>query len=83
MLIPGFLAGDQSLTRMAVSLRAVIVGQSRGGSIARAIAVLRQDLVKTVVTLGAPLLDQLAIRARTWPSVLGVGLLGTSGVPAC
>ena len=120
MLIPGFLAGDQSLTRMAVWLRtggfllarsgirwnvdcmepivqsvetrlerevsaagcrAVIVGQSRGGSIARAMAVLRPDLVETVVTLGSPLLDQLAIRARTWPSVLGVGLLGTIGVP--
>jgi pimeloyl-ACP methyl ester carboxylesterase len=120
LLIPGFLAGDQSLTRMAVWLRtggyeparsgirwnvdcmepivesvvdrleravartgrpALLVGQSRGGSIARAIAVLRPDLLDTVVTLGSPLLDQLAIRARTWPSVLGVGLLGTIGVP--
>ena len=120
LLVPGFLAGDQSLTRLAVWLRtggfelarsgirwnvncmepivesvetrleravsragrrALLVGQSRGGSIARAIAVLRPDLVDTVVTLGSPLLDQLAIRARTWPSVLGVGLLGTIGVP--
>ena len=120
LLIPGFLAGDQSLTRMAVWLGAggfelarsgirwnvdcmepivtsvearleravsragrpaLLVGQSRGGSIARAIAVLRPDLVDTVVTLGSPLLDQLAIRARTWPSVLGVGFLGTIGVP--
>jgi triacylglycerol lipase len=120
LLIPGFLAGDASLTRLAVWLRtggfelarsgirwnvdcmepivesvqerleravvrsgrpAVLVGQSRGGSIARALAVLRPDLVDTVVTLGSPLLDPLAIRARTWPSVLGVGLLGTIGVP--
>ncbi len=120
MLIPGFLAGDQSLTRLAVWLRtggfllarsgirwnvdcmepiveavearleqavtragrpALLVGQSRGGTIARALAVLRPDLVDTVVTLGSPLLDPLAIRARTWPSVLGVGLLGTIGVP--
>jgi len=120
LLVPGFLAGDQSLTRLAIWLRtggfelarsgirwnvncmepivesvetrleravsragrpALLVGQSRGGSIARAIAVLRPDLVDTVVTLGSPLLDQLAIRARTWPSVLGVGLLGTIGVP--
>jgi pimeloyl-ACP methyl ester carboxylesterase len=120
MLIPGFLAGDQSLTRMAVWLRtggyalarsgirwnvncmeplveavearleravsaagrpALLVGQSRGGSIARAVAVLRPDLVDTVVTLGSPLLDQLAVRPRTWPSIVGVGLLGTVGVP--
>lgn len=120
MLIPGFLAGDQSLTRMAVWLRsggyvparsgirwnvdcmapivdavqqrleravaaagrpALLVGQSRGGTIARAVAVLRPDLVATVVTLGSPLLDQLAVRPRTWPSIVGIGLLGTAGVP--
>ncbi len=120
MLIPGFLAGDQSLTRMAIWLRtggfvlarsgirwnidcmepivqsvearleravatagrrALLVGQSRGGGMARAVAVLRPDLVDTVVTLGAPLLDQLAVHGRTWPSILGVGLLGTLGVP--
>ncbi len=120
ILIPGFLAGDQSLTRLAVWLRtggfvlarsgirwnvdcmepivksvearleqavsttgrrALLVGQSRGGGMARAIAVLRPDLVDTVVTLGSPLLDPLAIRGRTWPSVIGVGFLGTIGVP--
>jgi pimeloyl-ACP methyl ester carboxylesterase len=120
MLIPGFLAGDQSLTRMAVWLRtggytlarsgirwnvdcmepiveavearleravaaagqrALLVGQSRGGSIARAVAVLRPDLVETLVTLGSPLLDQLAVRPRTWLSIVGVGLLGSVGVP--
>ena len=85
MLIPGFLAGDTSLTRMAVWLRtggyelarsgiawntgcmeetvqrlegrleeavqrigqpALIVGQSRGGAIGRALSVLRPDLVR-------------------------------------
>lgn len=120
MLIPGFLAGDQSLARMAVWLRtgdwrpvrsgitwnvdcleplvasvqdrleravavsgrpALLVGQSRGGAIARAVAVLRPELVDTVVTLGSPLRDQLAVRPRTWPSILGVAALGTAGVP--
>lgn len=120
MLIPGFLAGDTSLTRMAVWLRsgdwtlarsgirrnvdcmervvegveerleravqaagrpALLVGQSRGGSVARAVAVLRPDLVDTVVTLGSPLLDQLAVRPGTWPSIAGVAALGTVGVP--
>jgi triacylglycerol lipase len=120
MLIPGFLAGDQSLTRMALWLRtggyvlarsgirrnlgcmeptverleqrleraveqtgrpALVVGQSRGGCIGRALAVLRPDLVDTLVTLGSPLRDQLAVRPRVLPSILAVGTLGTIGVP--
>jgi triacylglycerol lipase len=120
MLIPGFLAGDQSLTRMAVwlrtggfvlarsgirwnsgcmeptvesverrleravkqtGMRALVVGQSRGGCIGRALAALRPDLVETLLTLGSPLLDQLAVRPRVWPSILTVGTLGTFGVP--
>jgi pimeloyl-ACP methyl ester carboxylesterase len=120
MLIPGFLAGDTSLSRMAVWLRtggfelarsgitwntacmqetvdrligrleqtvedsgrpALIVGQSRGGSIGRALSVLRPDLVETLITLGSPLLDQLAVKPRVWPSIVTVGALGTVGVP--
>jgi pimeloyl-ACP methyl ester carboxylesterase len=120
MLIPGFLAGDTSLTRMAVWLRtggyelarsgitwntgcmeptvislerrleravertgkpALVVGQSRGGSIGRAIAVLRPDLIETLVTLGSPMLHQLAVKPRVWPSIVTVGMLGTLGVP--
>ncbi len=120
MLIPGFMAGDMSLTRMALWLRTggyrlarsgitwntgcmeptveslelrleraveradkrvLIVGQSRGGCIGRALAVLRPDLVDTLVTLGSPLLDQLAVKARVWPSIVTVGVLGTIGVP--
>jgi triacylglycerol lipase len=120
MLIPGFLAGDASLTRMALWLRsggyslarsgivwntgcmeptvddlvarleraveragkpALLIGQSRGGSIGRALTVLRPDLVETLVTLGSPLLDQLAVARRVWPSIAAVALLGTLGVP--
>jgi pimeloyl-ACP methyl ester carboxylesterase len=120
MLIPGFMAGDTSLTRMAVWLRgggytlarsgirwntacmeptvielqrrleratekagrpALLIGQSRGGSIARALSVLAPELVDTLVTLGSPLLDQLAVRPRVWPSIVTVGALGTIGVP--
>jgi pimeloyl-ACP methyl ester carboxylesterase len=98
ILIPGFLAGDESLTRMAIWLRtggfeltrsgirwnigcmesivasverrledavqttgrrALVVGQSRGGTVGRTLAVLRPDLVEALVTLGSPLRDQL------------------------
>jgi triacylglycerol lipase len=120
MLIPGFMAGDASLTRMAVWLRtggyqlarsgiawnvdcaetivvglerrleqaveragrpALIVGQSRGGSVGRALAALRPDLISELVTLGSPLLDQLDVKPRVWPSIIAVGALGTFGVP--
>lgn len=120
MLIPGFMAGDQSLVRMAVWLRtggwelarsgirwnsacleptvqaverrlehavkrtghrALIVGQSRGGVVGRALAVLRPDLVESLITLGSPLRDQLAVHPRVWPSIATVGALGTLGIP--
>jgi pimeloyl-ACP methyl ester carboxylesterase len=120
MLIPGFLAGDTSLTRMAVWLRgggftlarsgirwntdcmqetvdrltdrlqaaveqagrpALLIGQSRGGSIGRALAALRPDLIETLVTLGSPLLNQLAVAPRVWPSIVTVGTLGSLGMP--
>src|ERR1700733_791984 len=120
MLIPGFMAGDTSLTRMAAWLReggytlartgirwntdcmeptvielqrrleravdeagqpALVVGQSRGGCIGRALSVLAPDLIDSLVTLGSPLLDQLAVKARVWPSIVTVGTLGTIGVP--
>jgi pimeloyl-ACP methyl ester carboxylesterase len=120
MLVPGFLAGDQTLTRMAVWLRtggfiltrsgiswntrcmeptvadlerrleraveqtgerALLVGQSRGGTIARVLATLRPDLVGSLVTLGSPLLDQLAVKPHVWAPILTVGMLGTLGVP--
>lgn len=120
LLIPGFLAGDQSLTRLAAWLRhgafrtyrsgiavnvdcmeplasrlearaehvvartgrrAVVVGQSRGGTLGRVLAVRRPDLVETLVTLGSPVRDQLAISPRTEVAVRTVSTLGTLGVP--
>jgi triacylglycerol lipase len=120
MLVPGFMAGDQTLTRMAVWLRAggfvlarsgiawntrcmeptvidlehrleqavertgqraLLVGQSRGGTIGRALATLRPDLIGSLVTLGSPLLDQLSVKPRIWPAILTVGTLGSLGVP--
>ena len=121
MLVPGFLAGDPSLSRMAQWLssgdwvttrsgirwnvdcmepalaglerrleesvrqagdrRALLVGQSRGGTLGRVLAVRRPDLVETLVTLGSPVLDQLAVSRTTSALVTLVGVLGTIGVP--
>jgi pimeloyl-ACP methyl ester carboxylesterase len=122
LLIPGFLAGDGSLSRLAVWLRsggfrtyrsglavnaacmeplvqrledrleqvverngrrAVVVGQSRGGTLGRVLAVRRPELVEVLVTLGSPMRDQLAVHRATWLSIGAVGLLGTLGVPGC
>jgi pimeloyl-ACP methyl ester carboxylesterase len=122
LLIPGFLAGDGSLSRMAGWLRsggfrtyrsgiavntacmgsllerlearlasiverngrpAVVLGQSRGGTLARVLAVRRPELVEELVTLGSPTRDQLAVHRAAWVSIGAVGLLGTLRVPGC
>ena len=120
VLIPGFLAGDQSLARLAAWLRTgdfrayrsgialnvdcmeplvqrlearaddiaqrtgrrvVVVGQSRGGTLGRVLAVRRPDLVETLVTLGSPVRDPLAVSPHAAVAVRTVGVLGTLGVP--
>src|SRR5947208_191801 len=57
--------------------KVAIVGQSRGGAMARLLAVRRPDLVSGIVTLGSPLTNQLAVHPLVRAQVLGVGLLGT------
>ena len=118
MLIPGFLAGDDSLRLMAGWLKrngyrpvragmrinvgcsgegaarleqkleevvteqgqkAAIVGQSRGGHFAKALAARRPDLVSGIVTLGSPQLDAFAINPVVWGGVMVVGALGSIG----
>jgi triacylglycerol lipase len=120
MLIPGFLAGDASLARMALWLRdggwatvrpgiranvecmepavgalekrleaavegsgrrALVVGQSRGGTFGHVLAVRRPDLVEALVTLGSPVLDQSATDSITHWVVEVVAALGSRGVP--
>ena len=118
LLIPGFLAGDDSLGMMTRWLRrtghytksagirlnvdcsgraverlgerlqclaerqgqrVAIIGQSRGGSFARVLAVRRPDLVSGIVTLGSPQLDPLAIHPLVRAQVIAVGALGSLG----
>ncbi len=53
-----------------------IIGQSRGGLFAKALASKRPDLVSGIVTLGSPLRNQLAIHPFVLAQVGVVGALG-------
>lgn len=120
LLIPGFLAGDGSLTPMARWLKragyrpsragivsnvncagavmprlekrlerlvelqgrpAAIVGQSRGGTLAKVLARRRPDLTAGVVALGSPQIDPLAVHPLVRLQVEAVGRLGSLGAP--
>jgi triacylglycerol lipase len=120
LLIPGFLAGDDSLALMTRWLRrsgyhtrkaglranvgcsgetverledrleelvqgqgrrAAIVGQSRGGTLARVLARRRPDLVSGVVTLGTPHVEPFAVHPLVGLQLIAVGALGTLRVP--
>jgi pimeloyl-ACP methyl ester carboxylesterase len=120
LLLPGFLAGDLSLSLMARWLSRIgyqprragivanidctdralrrlegqlegvaerhgrsvtLVGHSRGGTMARVLAVRRPDLVECVVSLGSPITDELALHPLVRAQVETVALLGSLGVP--
>jgi pimeloyl-ACP methyl ester carboxylesterase len=120
VLVPGFLAGDLSLSLMARWLsrigyrpcragivanfdctdRAVgrlegelerfaerhgrsitVIGHSRGGTMARVLAVRRPDLVECIISLGSPIVDELAVHPFVRAQVEAVALLGSLGVP--
>jgi pimeloyl-ACP methyl ester carboxylesterase len=120
LLIPGFMAGDQSLAvltgwlrrrgsrtsaagivmnvdcaeratgrleqrlrRLAerTERRVVVIGQSRGGELARVLAVRNPDLVSTLVMLGSPVLHPLSVRPGVLRAVRSVAFLGDRGVP--
>jgi triacylglycerol lipase len=119
LLIPGFLAGDISLSLMAQWLKRIgyrpcragirvnvdctaraverldeqverlvrrydrpvtVIGQSRGGSMARILAVRRPDLIDRIVCLGSPLVDQFAVHPFVRLQVHAVALLGSMGL---
>lgn len=120
LLVPGFMAGDPSLTvlrgwlrrrgcrtaasgiwlnvdcaergmrgiearlrRLAESAgrRVVVIGQSRGGALARVAAVRNPDEVAALVMLGSPVLDPLDVGRTTMGAVRSVARLGDLGVP--
>jgi pimeloyl-ACP methyl ester carboxylesterase len=61
--------------------RAVVIGQSRGGSMAKVMAVRRPDLVCGLVTLGSPHVDPLAVHPLVRLHVEAVSRLGSLGAP--
>jgi triacylglycerol lipase len=120
LLVPGFLAGDESLALMTRWLRrtghhtsragmrlnvacsgtaverlerrleqlvgrqgrrAAVIGQSRGGSLAKVLAARRPDLVAGIITLGSPTCDALNVNIFTRNAVRAVATLGTLGAP--
>ena len=58
-----------------------IVGQSRGGVLARVLAARRPELVSGIVTLGAPTAGMLRVHPLVLLQVGFVGALGTGRVP--
>jgi triacylglycerol lipase len=65
----------------ATGQRVVLIGQSRGGVFARALAVRRPELVSGIVTLGAPTVAQLRVHPVVLAHVGLVAALGTGRVP--
>lgn len=61
--------------------RTAIVGQSRGGSLAKVLARRRPDLVCGIVTLGSPELDPLAVHPLVRLQLEAVSRLGSLGAP--
>jgi triacylglycerol lipase len=120
LLIPGFMAGDNSLgvmrhwlrrrghrvsmsgmrvnvgcaerivTRLQAQLErfaedcdgpVVLIGQSRGGALARALAVRDPQSVSGLVMLGSPVRDGLAVSPSVLRTVRWLARLGDLGVP--
>jgi pimeloyl-ACP methyl ester carboxylesterase len=74
---------DARLRRLAerTGRRVVLVGQSRGGQLARVLAVRNPDLVDGLVMLGSPVLDPLRVGPAVLRAVRSVARLGDLGIP--
>ncbi|WP_197319981.1 triacylglycerol lipase [Saccharomonospora sp. NB11] len=61
--------------------RVIVVGQSRGGWLARIAAVRRPDLVRALVMLAAPVLDPLGVHTRGVEFARALARVSAWGVP--
>ncbi|HEV7585236.1 MAG TPA: alpha/beta hydrolase [Solirubrobacteraceae bacterium] len=59
----------------------VLIGQSRGGSLARVLAVRSPDCVSSVVMLGSPVREPLAVAPSVLQTVRWLARLGDLGLP--
>ncbi len=62
--------------------RVVLIGQSRGGTFARVMAVRRPDLVSGIITLGSPLTASFDIHPVVRMQIRAIAALGSVGVPS-
>jgi triacylglycerol lipase len=60
--------------------KVTVIGQSRGGTMARILAVRRPELVEAIICLGSPLVDQFAVHPFVRLQVHAVALLGSMGL---
>ncbi|UMP06735.1 triacylglycerol lipase [Amycolatopsis sp. EV170708-02-1] len=65
----------------AVSAPAVVIAHSRGGQFARAVALRRPELLRGLITLGAPLTRMLAVHPLLLAQIAALGAAGALGVP--
>ena len=76
----------RELTRLEGKLaevdgQAILIGQSRGGTLARALAARHPEAIAALVTLGAPVLDPLAISPAVLRTVRSLARFGDLGAP--
>ena len=62
-------------------LAAIVIEQSRGGTLARALAARHPQAVAALVTLGSPVRDPLAVSPSVMRTVRSLARLGDLGVP--
>jgi triacylglycerol lipase len=74
---------ERRLERLAAEAgrRVAIVGQSRGGALAKVLAMRRPELVAGIVTLGSPQLEPLAVHPLVRLELAAVSTLGSLGAP--
>jgi triacylglycerol lipase len=76
----------RELTRLEGKLaevdgQAILIGQSRGGTLARALAARHPESIAALVTLGAPVLDPLAVSPAVLRTVRSLARFGDLGAP--
>jgi pimeloyl-ACP methyl ester carboxylesterase len=85
-----FACSEEACTRLEARLehmaerhgeRVIVIGQSRGGVLAKALAARRPELVEGIVTLGSPTMGQLDVHPLVLAQVGLVSALGTARVP--